>query len=203
MKKGEEGCKSVKGSEIIVTLIQEVIKMKELNFPDLTPPGVDYPYLEPPTVVHSGDVDGVVVFPEGGGKTKYLITEYNAGVRYHNCGIFLAEAGKGSQWHTHPQETGEEEYLYILKGKGTMCYKHVGKDHKIQFKEGDAIFAGHLTHYVRNTGTERLSILFFIAPLPMSTIIYGVRNDKGLGYIDSINFNPPQLVHSEDVMDNN
>ena len=172
--------------------------MKQFDFPKLEPPAVDYPYLERPTVVNMYDVEGTVLFPQGGGKTKYLITEYTAGAKHHNCGVFVAQPGQGSQWHTHPKETGEEEFLYILKGKGTLYYKQVRKDYEIPLKEGDGIFTGHLTHYVKNTGTEDLWILFYLAPLPVSTIIYGVRRDKGVGYVDSVNLEPPRLVHLAD-----
>lgn len=173
--------------------------MKEFKFPDLTPPPVDYAYLEIPTVVNVDDVEGVVEFPEGGGLTKYLITEYTAGARYHNCGVFLAKPGQGSSWHTHPEETKEEELLYILGGEGTLYYKKNRKDHEIKFKEGDGICTGHLTHCVKNTGTKALSILFYLAPLPMTTIIYGGRRDRGLGYVDYAHLDPPILVHPGDV----
>jgi len=170
------------------------------HFPEnLTPPAVDSPDLKPPTVVNVNDVEPVVEFPQGGGKTKYLLTEETAGCKYANLCIFLAEPGQGSSWHTHPQETEEEEYLYILKGEGTLYYKQGGEDHEIQFKQGDGIFTGHLTHYIKNTGTEPLSIYFSIAPLPATTIIYGVKNDKGFGYVDSVDLKPPQVVRPEDV----
>ncbi len=119
--------------------------------------------------------------------------------QYINMALFFANPGQGSQWHTHPQETEEEEFLYILQGKGTMYYKQGGKDHAMELKEGEAIFTGHLTHYVKNTGTGPLSIYFSIAPLPAKTIIYGVKNDKGLGFVDSVNLKPPQLVRHEDI----
>jgi oxalate decarboxylase/phosphoglucose isomerase-like protein (cupin superfamily) len=111
----------------------------------------------------------------------------------------LAKPGQGSSWHTHPEETEEEEFLYILKGKGTLHYKKNRKDYEIPFKEGDGILTGHLTHCAKNTGAETLAILFYLAPLPMTTIIYGGRRDRGLGYVDSAHLNPPLLVHPEDV----
>jgi oxalate decarboxylase/phosphoglucose isomerase-like protein (cupin superfamily) len=173
--------------------------VKQLDFPDLSPPAIDFPHLEPPVMVHSDDVASIEEFPDGRGKTKYLLTESTARCRYINMGLFFAEPGQGSQWHTHPQDTGEEEYLYILKGSGTMFYKHAGKDQKIEFKEGAAIFTGHLTHYIKNTGSEELYILFSIAPLPQTTIIYGVKNDEGLEYVDSVNLKPPQVVNADNV----
>ncbi len=103
-------------------------------------------------------------FPQGGGRTKYLLTEENAGCKYINMGLFHADPGKGSQWHTHPQEAEEEEYLYILQGRGTMYYKQRGKDHAIEFKEGEAIFTGHLTHYVKNTGRDPCPSIFRLRP---------------------------------------
>ncbi len=170
------------------------------GFPkNLRPMAVDSPNLEPPTLVHSADVKETIVFPKGGGRTKFLLTEENAGCKYMNMGLFFAGPGQGSQWHTHPEEAEEEEYLYILKGKGTLYYKQGGKDHEIQFKEGEAIFTGYLTHYIKNTGMDELTIYFSITPLPAKTIIYGIKNDKGVGYVDAPNLKPPKLVRPEDV----
>ena len=170
------------------------------GFPkNLRPKAVDSLNLEPPTLIHSADVKETVVFPQGKGRTKFLLTEENAGCKKINMGLFFAAPGQGSQWHTHPEEAEEEEYLYIMKGKGTLYYKQGGKDHEVPVKEGQAIFTGHLTHYVKNTGREDLTIYFSIAPLPAKTIIYGVKNDKGLGYVDSPKLKPPQLVRPEDV----
>jgi mannose-6-phosphate isomerase-like protein (cupin superfamily) len=170
----------------------------EFEVPKMMPAPVDYPYLEPPAVVNLNDVKGVEWFPEGGGITKFLGTEYTMGLRYHNCGVFSADPEKGSSWHTHPEETGEEELLYILKGKGTLYYKQNRKDYEIPFKKGDGIYTGHLTHYVKNTGKEPLSILFYLAPLPMTTIIYGGLRDRGLGYVDYPHLKPPMITHPED-----
>ena len=170
------------------------------SFPSvLKPPAVDSPDLAPPLVINQRDVKETILFPDGGGKTKFLLTEENAGCRFMNMGLFNAEPGQGSQWHTHPQETEEEEYLYILKGSGTLTYKQGGRDLTVPFKEGEAIFTGHLTHFVKNTGAGTLSIFFSIAPLPMTTVIYGVKNDKGPGFVDSVNIRPPQLVRPGDV----
>ena len=170
------------------------------GFPNyLKPPAVDSPELKPPTLINRDNIKAQVLFPEGGGRTKFLLTEENAGCKYINMGLFFANPGQGSQWHTHPQETEEEEFLYILQGKGTMYYKQGSRDHALEFKEGEAIFTGHLTHYVKNTGTEPLSIYFSIAPLPAKTIIHGVKNDKGLGFADSVNLKPPQLIRREDI----
>jgi len=128
--------------------------MPIVKFPALSPKACDSPALSPP----------VVVFPDGGGRTKWLLTEENAGCRYANMGLFMADPGQGSQWHTHPVEAEEEENLYIIEGQGTMFYKHGGREHPLPFKEGEAIFTGHLTHYVRNTGSKPLKIYFSIAP---------------------------------------
>ncbi len=170
-----------------------------MKFPTLVPPAVDSPSLRPPTVVNERDVKSVVLFPQGGGKTKFLLSEENAGCRYANMGLFMADPGEGSQWHTHPVEAEEEEYLYIIEGHGTMFYKQDGREHRLPFKEGEAIFTGHLTHYVRNTGSKPLKIYFSIAPLPARTIIHGVQNDDGRGHVDSIELKPPQLIRPADL----
>jgi mannose-6-phosphate isomerase-like protein (cupin superfamily) len=175
------------------------MEMKSRDFPILIPPAVDSLSLEPPTLVHSDDIKACTVFPDGGGKTKYLLTEETAGCKYINLGLFWADPGQGSQWHTHPRETEEEEFLYVLKGKGTLYFKQGGKDHEKQIKEGDAIFTGHLSHFIKNTGNEVLFIYFSIAPLPETTIIYGVKNDKGFEYVDSVDLKPPQVIHPEGI----
>ena len=145
---------------------------KDFKFPKLTPAAVDYSYLKPPAVVNYHDVEGVEYFPEGGGITKFLVTEYTAGAVHHNGGIFLAEPGQGSSWHTHPEETEEEEIMYIVEGEGTLYYKQNRTDYEIPFKKGDGIFTGHLTHCVKNTGKKPLRVLFYLAPLPMTCLLY-------------------------------
>ena len=169
------------------------------GYPKLKPPAVDSPDLKSPLLIHRDDIKERVFFPQGGGRTKVLLTEGNAGCKYINMGLFYADPGQGSQWHTHPQVTEEEEFLLVLQGRGTMYYKQGGRDHAIEFKDGDAIFTGHLTHYLKNTGTGPLEIYFSIAPLPTNTIIYGVKNDQGLEFVDSVSLKPPQLVQPEDI----
>lgn len=175
------------------------IAMNGEGFPKLRPPAVDSSDLRPPTVINKDDVKEQILFPQGGGRTKYLLTEENAGCKFINMGLFFADPGQGSQWHTHPAEVEEEEYLYVLSGKGTMYYKQGGKESAIEIKQDDGIFTGHLTHYIKNTGNELLLIYFSITPLPVRTIIYGVKNDKGLEHVDSIELKPPQLVRRSDI----
>lgn len=173
--------------------------MPAIAFPTLQPPAVDSPALQPPTIVNERDIKPIVVFPQGGGTTKWLLTEENANCKYINMGIFFADPGKGSQWHAHPVEAEEEEYLFVIEGQGTMFYKHGGLEHQLPFSAGEAIFTGHLTHYIRNTGTTPLKIYFSIAPLPVRTIIHGVKNDDGGGYRDSLDLKPPQLIRREQI----
>ena len=179
----------------------ELTERKDLKFPKLVPAAVDYSYLELPAVVNYHDVEGVNYFPDEGGITKFLVTEYTAGAVYHNGGIFLAEPGQGSSWHTHPEETKEEELLYIVEGEGTLYYKQNRTDYKIPFKKGDGIYTGHLTHRVENTGNKPLRILFYIAPLPMTTIIYGGLRDRGLGYVDYPHLKAPVVNSPEGRID--
>ena len=146
--------------------------MKEFKFPDLTPPPVDYSYLEPPAIVNVNDVEGIEEFSEGGGITKYLITEYTAGVRCNNCGVFLAGPGQGSSWHTHTIETGQEDIFYIANGKGNYIYLQNGKVCTFEFKEGDAILSKHLTNYTWNTGTEDILIPYSSAPLGSISLLH-------------------------------
>jgi oxalate decarboxylase/phosphoglucose isomerase-like protein (cupin superfamily) len=173
--------------------------MPAIAFPKLQPPAVDSAALEAPFVVNERDVKPIVEFPLGGGATKWLLTEENGGCRYINVGLFFADPGQGSQWHTHPAEAEEEEYLFVIEGQGTMFYKHGGREHQLPFSAGAAIFTGHLTHYIRNTGTTPLKIYFSIAPLPVRTIIHGVKNDDGGGYRDSLDLKPPQLIRQEQI----
>src|SRR3989304_5633062 len=113
--------------------------MSTMVFPELKPQAVDSPKLSTPTVVSERDVKQAVIFPQGGGRTKFLLTEENAGCMYINLALFLADPGQGSHWHTHPAEAEEEEYLYVIEGEGTMFYKQGQRVHQLPFKEGEAI----------------------------------------------------------------
>jgi len=163
--------------------------LSDYKVPHLIPRFVDYDFLEPPAIVNLRDVQGVN--DRDGGTTYWLLTEYNAGVRYHNAGVYSAEPGKGFAWHTHPEETEEEEQMYIVRGTGKLVYKKNRTDYEIEFKKGQAIYSGHLTHRLENTGNEPLLIFFMIAPLPLTTIVYGGLRDRGLGFVDYAHLDPP------------
>jgi len=144
-------------------------------------------------------VEPVALFPQGGGLTKYLLTETSASCRFINLGLFFADPGQGSQWLTHPLATEEEAYLYIIEGRGTLFYRQNGRTQALPFEAGQAIFAGHLTQYVWNTGAVPLKIYFSIAPLPERTLIHAGSFDDHEGHVDSASLEPPLLVRPEAI----
>ncbi len=172
--------------------------MKKGNFPNLSPLPVDDPILASPTIVHAADLEWEVI-PGGGGKVKYLLTEKNAGCKNINMGLFLAQSGDCSPWHTHPCETQEEEYLYVLEGQGTLNYKQGGVEHAIELNSGDGVLTGHLTHCLKNPNSVPLLVLFSISPLPETNRYFSRNKTTEHIFADLPSLTPPQLVRTQDV----
>jgi len=84
--------------------------------------------------------------------------------------LLWKKPGKGSSWHTHPAEIGEEDLFYIARGKGTMYYLQGGEEHRFEFREGDAIQSHHLTNYTWNTGPKILDPLCRRAQSPRTIV---------------------------------
>ena len=77
-------------------------------------------------------------------------------------GIGLARPGGGETWHKHTAEV--EETYYVLKGKGTLWWKSDGKEHALEFSEGDALClpCGCENQFI-NTGDGELRVLFTLS----------------------------------------
>ena len=74
-------------------------------------------------------------------------------------GIGVAQPGGGETWHKHTAEV--EETYYVLKGKGTLWWRSEGKEHALEFSEGDALYlpCGCENQFI-NTGDGELRVLF-------------------------------------------
>jgi mannose-6-phosphate isomerase-like protein (cupin superfamily) len=92
----------------------------------------------------------------GGFKYKFIAT----GDKFMT-GLGLAQPGGGETWHRHTREV--EETYYVLKGKGKICWRSDGKEHVLEFSEGDAMYVpyGSENMFV-NTGESELLLLFNI-----------------------------------------
>jgi quercetin dioxygenase-like cupin family protein len=124
--------------------------------------------LDPPVLIHEDDIDLIYPFREGKAAIRPLITPKTAGSKHGNVGTFIAEPGQGSDWHTHPTDVWkgfpEEDLSYVIKGTGTLYYRLNDKGYEIPLRKGDMVFTGHVSHCVRNTGTEQLIILCLLTP---------------------------------------
>jgi mannose-6-phosphate isomerase-like protein (cupin superfamily) len=141
------------------------------NFRSLTPANIpeEARPLDPPVLVHEEDIKLVYPFPEGKAAIRPLITPKTAGSMLANVGMFVAEPGQGSDWHSHPLEVWngypEEDLFYVIKGSGSLDYQLNGKQFEIPLREEDMVFTGHLPHRVRNTGSEQLKLLCLLTPI--------------------------------------
>jgi len=141
------------------------------NFRSLTP--ADIPEearpLDPPVLVHEEDIKPICPFPEGGAKIRPLITHKTAGSMLANVGIFIAEPGEGSDWHSHPLDIWmgfpEEDLFFVIKGSGTLYFRLNDKQYEIPLREEDLVFTGHLPHCVCNTGDEPLIMFCGLTPI--------------------------------------
>jgi len=106
------------------------------------------------SIVNVSKVEAEVV--PGGGKIKRLIGSERAKNMALAIGIF--QPGEGLLLHEHPKE---EEFYYILCGKGTVT---IG-DEEREVKSGDALYipAG-MKHRIVNTGSEELRSVFVLSP---------------------------------------
>jgi len=76
-------------------------------------------------------------------------------------GLGVAEPGGGETWHKHTPEV--EETYYVLKGKGKIWWRSGGREHSLEFSEGDSMYLppGCENQFI-NTGTGELRLLFNI-----------------------------------------
>ncbi len=141
------------------------------NFRFLTPANIpeEARPLDPPVLVHETDIAPVYPFREGKAAIRPLITPKTAGSAMANAGMFIAQPGQGSDWHTHPQDVWngypEEDLFYVIQGKGSVFYRLNAKEYEIPLRPEDMVFTGHLPHCVRNTGDEVLKLLCVLTPI--------------------------------------
>lgn len=92
----------------------------------------------------------------GGGKIKRLVGSETAENMSLAIGIF--QPGDGLVLHDHPKE---EEFYYILCGKGTVT---IGDQEK-EVNPGDMLYVPvGVKHRIVNTGSEELRSVFVLSP---------------------------------------
>jgi quercetin dioxygenase-like cupin family protein len=76
------------------------------------------------------------------------------------CDVYCFEPGQEQRPHVH---ANSDKIYYVLSGEGSF---QVGGESSV-LTEGKVIMApAGLEHGVKNTGSERLSVLVFVAPRP-------------------------------------
>ncbi len=106
------------------------------------------------SIVNVDDVEATTV--AGGGKIKRLIGSEAAKNMSLAIGIF--QPGEGLVLHDHPKE---EEFYYILCGKGTVT---IGNQER-EVKPGDMLHVPvGMKHRIVNTGTGELRSVFILSP---------------------------------------
>jgi len=76
------------------------------------------------------------------------------------CDVYCLEAGQEQKVHAHQEE---DKLYYVLSGRGTFI---VG-DEEQDLDESQIVFApAGSNHGVRNTSSERLTVLVFMTPNP-------------------------------------
>jgi len=92
----------------------------------------------------------------GGGKIRRVIGSESTENMSLAIGIF--QPGEGLVLHDHPKE---EEFYYILCGKGTVT---IG-DQERNVKPGDVLYVpAGMKHKIVNTGKEELRSVFILSP---------------------------------------
>ena len=110
--------------------------------------------LQNVSIINVDDVEAETV--AGGGKIKRLIGSEAAENMSLAIGIF--QPGDGLVLHDHPKE---EEFYYILCGKGTVT---IGDQEK-EVKLGDMLHVPvGVKHRIVNTGSEELRSVFVLSP---------------------------------------
>jgi mannose-6-phosphate isomerase-like protein (cupin superfamily) len=76
------------------------------------------------------------------------------------CDVYCFEPGQEQKSHVH--ENSDKIY-YVLSGEGTF---QIGGESSVLTKGKIILARCGLEHGVKNTGSERLSVLVFMAPRP-------------------------------------
>lgn len=95
-----------------------------------------------------------------GGPIKVVFDKETADTKYLTFAVGDFNPGEGLKFHLHPES---EEIYFIVKGSGTV---YLGEEKKpINVEPNTAIYIPPNTiHGVKNTGSEKLVIAFFVAP---------------------------------------
>jgi mannose-6-phosphate isomerase-like protein (cupin superfamily) len=99
--------------------------------------------------------------PRSGGPIRFsVIPETGAKNLLVAHGTF--DPGEGLDTDIHPES---EEVYYVTSGKGTV---YIGKEKKeVIIERGTVLYIPpKVIHASKNTGTEKLEITFFVAPIP-------------------------------------
>lgn len=79
------------------------------------------------------------------------------------CDVYCLEPGQEQKVHAHAEE---DKIYYVLSGQGTF----IVDDEQQDLDESQIVFApAGSNHGVRNTSSERLTILVFMTPNPNFT----------------------------------
>jgi len=95
-----------------------------------------------------------------GGPIKVVVDSETVGSKNLMFALGIFEPGQGLVPHEHPES---EEVYYVISGAGTV---YIGKDRREEhIKPETALFIPPGTiHSVANTGKQKLTIAFFVAP---------------------------------------
>ncbi len=76
------------------------------------------------------------------------------------CDLYCLEPGQSQAVHTHE---GSDKVYYVLQGKGVF---QIGDQEKEVAAEEIVLASSGQKHGVKNAGTDRLTLLVFMAPKP-------------------------------------
>ena len=95
-----------------------------------------------------------------GGPVKFIFDRETVDAKHLLFAVGDFNPGEGLKLHLHPES---EEVYFILEGSGTV---YIGEERKaISVEPNMAIYIPPKTiHGVKNTGSEKLIIAFFVAP---------------------------------------
>jgi len=129
-----------------------------------------------PKVIRSKDVPATRIYT--GALSKKLVRLRNVGAKNLQISMVITEPSKSPHsWHTHKGsfiDSGTrrkfplncEEFYFVLKGKGKLCWRTNEQESTEDISEGDLIFfpSGVVEHQVINTSTQQLVSLIIMAP---------------------------------------
>jgi quercetin dioxygenase-like cupin family protein len=94
---------------------------------------------------------------EGSNAEKFYKTRLWQG-EHVMVGLNCLEPGQVQPLHAHD---GADKFYFVLAGSGTF---HVGDEHQVAETGALVVAPAGVSHGVKNTGRERLSLLVTIAP---------------------------------------